>query len=37
MNSDDVFTRKKYKFGAAARAAGGYGFWQMAWGSTGTG
>lgn len=37
MNSDDVFNRKKYKFGAEARAAGGYGFWQMAWGSTGTG
>ncbi len=36
MNADDVFTRKKYKFGAEARAAGGYGFWQMAWGSDGT-
>ena len=34
--SDDVFNRKKFKFGAEARAAGGYGFWQLAWGSTGT-
>nr|WP_314587027.1 Mu-like prophage major head subunit gpT family protein [uncultured Pseudomonas sp.] len=32
----DVFSRKEYKFGAEARAAGGYGFWQMAYGSTGT-
>lgn len=31
----DVFSRKKYKFGAEARAAGGYGFWQLAWASTG--
>lgn len=37
MDADDVFTRKKYKYGAEARAAGGYGFWQMAWGSTGQG
>jgi phage major head subunit gpT-like protein len=37
MNADDVFTRRKYKFGAEARAAGGYGFWQLAWASTGTG
>lgn len=35
--ADDVFTRKKFKFGAEARAAGGYGFWQLAWGSTGSG
>lgn len=34
--SDDVFNRKKFKFGAEARAAGGYGFWQLAWGSDGT-
>lgn len=34
--SDDVFKRKKYKYGAEARAAGGYGFWQLAFGSTGT-
>ena len=35
--SEEVFNRKKYKFGAEARAAGGYGFWQLAYGSTGTG
>ena len=35
--ADDVFTRKKFKFGAEARAAGGYGFWQMCYGSTGLG
>jgi len=35
--SDDVFMRKKFKFGAEARAAGGYGFWQMSYGSTGEG
>ncbi|SOD42324.1 Mu-like prophage major head subunit gpT family protein [Nitrosovibrio sp. Nv4] len=34
--SDDVFNRKKFKFGAEARAAGGYGFWQLAYGSDGT-
>lgn len=34
-DSDDVFNRKKFKFGAEARAAGGYGFWQLAFGSTG--
>jgi phage major head subunit gpT-like protein len=33
--ADDVFSRKKFKFGAEARAAGGYGFWQLAYGSTG--
>jgi phage major head subunit gpT-like protein len=37
MQSDNVFNRKKYKFGAEARAAGGYGFWQMSYGSTGLG
>jgi phage major head subunit gpT-like protein len=36
-DSDDVFMRKKFKFGAEARAAGGYGFWQMSYGSTGLG
>lgn len=36
MQADDVFSRKMYKFGAEARAAGGYGFWQLAYGSTGT-
>lgn len=34
--SDGVFGRRKFKFGAEARAAGGYGFWQTAFGSTGT-
>lgn len=36
-NADDVFNRKKFKFGAEARAAGGYGFWQLCYGSTGLG
>ena len=35
--SDSVFNLKKYKFGAEARVASGYGFWQLAYGSTGTG
>ena len=34
--ADNVFKRKKFLFGAEARAAGGYGFWQLAYGSTGT-
>lgn len=34
--ADDVFTRKEFKFGAEARAAGGYGFWQLAYGSDGS-
>jgi phage major head subunit gpT-like protein len=34
--ADDVFNRKKFKFGAEARAAGGYGFWQLAWASDGS-
>lgn len=33
---EGVFMRKKFKFGAEARAAGAYGFWQLAWGSDGT-
>lgn len=33
MASDDVFERKKFKFGAEARAAGGYAFWQLAYGT----
>lgn len=37
MDSDNVFSRKKYRFGAEARAAGGYGLWQMSYGSTGAG
>ncbi|HHO0091528.1 TPA: Mu-like prophage major head subunit gpT family protein [Escherichia coli] len=34
-NAENVFMRKKFLFGAEARAAAGYGFWQMAYGSTG--
>lgn len=37
MNAENVFMRKQYLYGAEARAAGGYGFWQLAFGSTGTG
>lgn len=37
MDAPDVFNLRKFKFGAEARAAGGYGFWQLAFGSTGTG
>ncbi len=33
--ADNVFMRKKFRFGAEARAAGGYAFWQMSYGSTG--
>lgn len=33
--ADDVFNKKKFKFGTEARAASGYGFWQMIFGSTG--
>jgi len=36
-DSDDVFNRKEFKFGTEARAAGGYGLWQMSYGSTGEG
>ncbi|MDW2865859.1 Mu-like prophage major head subunit gpT family protein, partial [Acinetobacter baumannii] len=36
-SSDSVFMRKKFKFGSEARGAAGYGLWQMAVGSTGTG
>lgn len=36
-DSDDVFMRKKFKFGAEARVAGGYGLWQLSYGSTGEG
>jgi len=35
--SDSVFMRKKFRFGAEARAAGGYGLWQLSHGSTGAG
>lgn len=37
LESDNVFLRKKFRFGAEARAAGGYAFWQMSYGSTGLG
>jgi phage major head subunit gpT-like protein len=30
MSSDDVFNKGVYKFGAEARGAAGYGFWQLA-------
>ena len=36
MDSDAVFLRKQYRFGVECRANGGYGFWQMAYGSDGT-
>lgn len=32
---DNVFMRKQYLYGVHARANAGYGFWQMAYGSTG--
>ncbi|WP_186368172.1 Mu-like prophage major head subunit gpT family protein, partial [Yersinia hibernica] len=34
-DSDSVYMRRMFLFGAEARCAGGYGFWQMAYGSTG--
>ncbi|KON47042.1 Mu-like prophage major head subunit gpT family protein [Mariprofundus ferrooxydans] len=34
--ADNVFNRAEFNFGAEARAAAGYGFWQLAWGSDGT-
>ena len=34
--TDNVFMRKKFRFGAEARAAGGYAFWQMSSGSDGS-
>jgi phage major head subunit gpT-like protein len=37
INADNVFMRKKFRFGAEARAAGGYGLWQLSHGSTGAG
>ena len=36
-DNDSVFMRKKFRFGAEARAAGGYGLWQLSYGSTGGG
>lgn len=37
MDADDVFMRAEYKFGVEARGAAAFGYWQMAYGSTGTG
>ncbi|KMQ74008.1 Mu-like prophage major head subunit gpT family protein [Marinobacter subterrani] len=37
MDSDSVFLQKKYRYGAEARGAAGFSFWQMAYGSTGQG
>jgi phage major head subunit gpT-like protein len=37
MDSPDVFNLGVYKFGCEARGASGYGFWQLAVGSTGQG
>ncbi|MCF6267628.1 MAG: Mu-like prophage major head subunit gpT family protein [Desulfuromusa sp.] len=37
MAADDVFKRGEFNFGVEARGAAGYGFWQMAYGSTGLG
>lgn len=37
QENDDVFNRKKFKYGAEARATGLYGFWQLSAGSTGAG
>lgn len=36
MDADDVFMRGKYKFGVEARGNAGFGFWQLAYCSTGT-
>ncbi len=36
MDNDDVFNKGEFKFGAEARAAGVYGFWQLSVGSDGT-
>lgn len=35
--ADDVFMRKKFKFGAEARGKAGYALWQLCYGSTGAG
>lgn len=37
LSSDSVFMRGEYNFGAEASGAAGYGFWQLAVGSTGAG
>jgi phage major head subunit gpT-like protein len=35
MEADGVFMRGEYKFGAEASSNGGYGLWQLSYGSTG--
>ncbi|HBC7419273.1 MULTISPECIES: Mu-like prophage major head subunit gpT family protein [Serratia] len=35
MDSDAVFLTKKFRFGCEARGESGFGFWQLAFGSTG--
>jgi phage major head subunit gpT-like protein len=35
--AEEVFMKKKFKFGAEARGQAGYGFWQLCYGSTGAG
>ena len=37
MESDDVFKRGQYNFGAESSGNAGYGLWQMSYGSTGAG
>lgn len=37
MESESVFMRKEFRYGAEARAAGAYGLFQLSYGSTGTG
>jgi phage major head subunit gpT-like protein len=34
-SSDAVFLKREFRYGAEARAAGAYGFWQLSYGSTG--
>lgn len=36
MDSDDVFKRQQYNFGAESSGNGGYGLWQLSYGSDGT-
>ena len=37
MESESVFMQKKFRYGAEARGAAGFSFWQMVYGSTGAG
>ncbi|WP_337050265.1 Mu-like prophage major head subunit gpT family protein, partial [Serratia fonticola] len=34
MDSDAVFMTRKFRFGCEARGESGFGFWQLAFGST---